>query len=170
MPRRKGQEGTVKLLLEYGAKAILKDINKRGLTAFGEAVLGSHIAIARTLYRVRFGNHPFHHPYHYTHVSMPFMIEANAWLLRFKPYCASIMNIQFQLLLLFKYHLGLTLLSYSLFTPQSKIWTPLLRKLTKHAGQLSRAAQVSTVDSATYLCIPRKSFSLQIPYRSRSRS
>ena len=42
----------MKLLLDHGGIATLKDINKRGLTALGEAVLGGHTAIANELIKV----------------------------------------------------------------------------------------------------------------------
>lgn len=46
---RKGQVDAVKLVLGHGGKATLKDVNKRGLTALGEAVLAGHTAIASDL-------------------------------------------------------------------------------------------------------------------------
>ena len=52
MWRRKGQEETVKLLLEHGAKAVLNDRNKRGLNAFGEALAGGHTRVADILVKV----------------------------------------------------------------------------------------------------------------------
>lgn len=49
---RKGYTEIVRSLLEHGAKATLKEVNKRGLTAFGEAVVEGHLDLARLLLKV----------------------------------------------------------------------------------------------------------------------
>ena len=40
------------MLLEHGGRAVLKDVNKRGLTALGEALAAGHVAIADQLVKV----------------------------------------------------------------------------------------------------------------------
>lgn len=49
---RKGSHEAVKLLLEHGGKAVLKDVNKRGLTSLGEAMIGGHFSSGLTLHEV----------------------------------------------------------------------------------------------------------------------
>ena len=51
---RKGQEEVVRMLLEHGGRAVLKDVNKRGLTALGEALAAGHVTIADQLVKVTF--------------------------------------------------------------------------------------------------------------------
>jgi len=46
---RKGHGQIVGLVLEHGGKALLKDVNKRGLTPLGEAVVAGHTTIADQL-------------------------------------------------------------------------------------------------------------------------
>ncbi len=49
---RKGYGQMVNLILEHGGKSILRDVNKRGLTALGEAVVAGHADIASQLIKV----------------------------------------------------------------------------------------------------------------------
>ena len=41
------------MILEHGGKASLKDVNKRGLTALGEAILAGHFKLASALTKVK---------------------------------------------------------------------------------------------------------------------
>ena len=50
---RKGQSSALEMILEHGGKASLKDVNKRGLTALGEAILTGHVKIASILLKAR---------------------------------------------------------------------------------------------------------------------
>ena len=50
---RKGQGSALEMILEHGGKASLKDVNKRGLTALGEAILAGHTCIASILLKAR---------------------------------------------------------------------------------------------------------------------
>lgn len=54
---RKGQTDVVRLLLDSGGKASLKDVNKRGLTALGEALLAGHTDVAKALTTARLRHH-----------------------------------------------------------------------------------------------------------------
>ena len=54
MECRKGYDQIVTLLLQHGGKAVLKDVNKRGLTALGEAVVAGHTGIVTQLLQVDF--------------------------------------------------------------------------------------------------------------------
>ena len=51
--RRKGQSSAVDMILQHGGKAALKDVNKRGLTALGEAILAGHFKIASAMCKVK---------------------------------------------------------------------------------------------------------------------
>ena len=55
---RKGHVQIVTLLLQHGGKAVLRDVNKRGLTALGEAVVAGHTGIVDQLLQVYFPNSP----------------------------------------------------------------------------------------------------------------
>jgi ankyrin repeat protein len=50
---RKGHGQIVSLVLEHGGKALLKDINKRGLTPLGEAIVAGHAGVADQLIEVK---------------------------------------------------------------------------------------------------------------------